>query len=806
MNPGVTGFQQAQGIPFFSGDSYVHMGMNSLFNFGLQSLAKHIPGGEALTRGMMPFGGLQTSRTDFLAMRARQDIVDSMFKAEPGGGFAYNPALQLLGRRGVGSNPFGQMMTGMFTGYKTRFEAFYGATGRAFGGSEKHKARSALQAMMAIDTGNTLDGGGLDYLLTQGLDRDELREGMTTAYRRGAFITSKDLNEVAGAVSRGSYGEARRLGRKMSGEMADVMATGRDVFGQSATQDDIISGLKNIFGQEGVGSASEAANRLREIEAAGQVLNLDSKVVASYMQVMKQLTKNMGLIGEAGTSASLGMMMANEANVRFGEATGVNVDKGAQATSRSASIERNIGSFDAKQKEALTYLLRSTQGDVLRDISLNIGGRKYSGLQVRNRINKFLNTEGQTADEIAAGEDFIEAAVDSMNVSKDPAGKALARTMRQLTAFSQTDLVNMIANSDKSGGKTYSQAVAERGYGANDLSIYRKMLTSMNSVSATGTARGAGLAGRYGTSNKVILEGLLKANYFGAMAEGDLNGLDENLRKAFPGMSANEIEDLKSFAGSSLIGIERSEGQTADDTLRSLSATGSRNYGGNQMHQLREEKRKLEVFSKIAGGMPIGSGQLLKRGLTEVLKQLNSGKGLGGDAWKKILGKTLDTERVAAFSDLLSGQATAVVDGKEMTFKDLNDQANDLAASGMSKKDSDAKIAALSNKFWSSFNERNRRTAAALAPEEVVDEAQERGGVIGSAASTATNAVDKAIRASTGAGSGKAGSPDKDTALGGGIPALLGEIRSSGAAKADEAIGVLKQILEATQARGVKTE
>jgi hypothetical protein len=619
--------------------------------------------------------------------------MDEMFKG-PDSFFSQNPDLQLFGGNGMMKGSFAQAALGtVFSKFKTRMEMYTGNLGRAFGGTTSDQMKGALQVGSALDTAMTLKGGGLDYALTQGQGYEGMAMNISTAYRRGAYVTNLDLLKIA----RGDKGAAK----KMVGDIGEVMASGRDVFGQDATADDIISGLQDVFGREGVTDAGGAAQRLRQIEAASEVLNMDAQTVAKYMQVMKQLTRNAGLVGTAGTNASLGIMMTGEVASRYGSGLGISVDKEGIVSNRVDSLQRNLASQDANQKEAFVTMLRASKQDVLAGINLgNIGGQNYTALQALNRINKTLESDPSkmSAAERQAFEEFTGTALKRMNVAEGSAARDIAGRIRDIASWPQDELINQTNN--QQGRVGYKAFAAKSGYGYNDVLSANRLAAELRKIEKGGMAGGDVIAGAGGAEAFVKRVG--ESGYFDASFSGNNKLAGQLLRGAFKNLNDNEFGRLQTALQTGLLGVSQYEGQSAKEIYGSLAMRNRADNAGSVSDEFRDAQLALEAFSSIAGGMPTGMAQLTSRSIRAIMKEVNttSDKPLG-ERIKGLIGEVTGSDRLTAFTKILSGEKKFLVNGVETSFTDLQDRLNAVDSdTKMTRKDRDTKMAEMTTEFW----------------------------------------------------------------------------------------------------------
>ena len=696
QDPGNVGFQAAQGFQVMGNDSIAGLIGNTGLNYGFQQIAKNFPSGEALAEGMMPIGGLTTSRMDFLKMRQRHDAMDAVFKNKLQ---EQDPALQYLGTMGLGSTFMGQAGIGAMSGFRTRMESYAANLGRVFGGDITNQLQRSTAAGLAIDHSMALEGGGIDFNLTQGMNNREMTDAIGASFRRGAFVTARDFQNLSEAGLSGNKSRARELGRKITGDLANVYAAGRDVFGQDATDDEIISGIESVFGREGMTDAGQATQRLREIEAAGDVLNMDSKVVAKYMQVMKQMTRNMGLIGEAGTDAALGMMMRGKEVEQFGSQMGINVDSDEVMGAMSRSMTRNLASQDTNKKESLIATLRTASKDVLRDIDLGvIGGKRQSGLDVLNHLNKQLEGGPMDLEQFKSFQSYLGTAANRLNSSSDPRGQDLANRMRQMAHMPQDELNSMF--SGLRGQTTLKEFILGQGFNTADIDAAESAIEATKGV--LDITRGGKLAKKHGGLDSVMKQAA-ENGILDALQSGDLNSAKELIGETFKSpngeaLSGEEADSMIALFQTTAGQVKRYPGETLSDSLGYLAAWGRGKRGvGGLNSVLLKNVRQLQELAGTAGGALSGDN-IGQRALQAGLRAIGKGE-INGKTLSKMF-SDMGGERAGLLSQLFSGEIKGEIDGEEIDFEGLGKKIQGIRDNGeLTKKEKTQQINDLQKEF-----------------------------------------------------------------------------------------------------------
>lgn len=742
QNRGAVGFQGNQPMQLMNGSTYTGMAVNALANLGMNLAAASGPGGEALANGLVPFQGASgMSRFEYLQARSRQQAADLIFKGEAGGDglMAFNPDLAFMGKRGIGNHPMFQSALADVGGFKTQFLNAYSQMGTAFGGSVLDQGRGVAQFLSGLGAGTTnASGVGTDFGLTQGLTRNQLTQGISTAYQYGALgVTGSDIREISDLVSAGKGEQARKKSRRLAGDVAEVISLGKDVFGADASPDQIFRGIEELFGREGLSDAGSAANRLRQVEAAGNVLNLDSQSVAKYMQIMKQMTRNVGLIGESGTDASLSMMMRTEGAARFGDRNDVNVDEARFSQGSANEMTSNLLSMDAKEKNVLANIMNNVSKDSLAGLRMNVNGKAMTGSEVLQRINAGLSNENMTIEERKKFEAFMGGAADALVANRSQLGQALSYKLRERTAYYDATEEEMLAQAR--GDNSYNAWTAKSGININTINKVEQGYGKLAGDVKMGLDDRENLVIERAGGVRKFMEGIHERGGALALQGGGVEGLRKVVRESIRA-DVNADLDRRGITGKkarqqrldaetavatqaaikSIGYMKRYAGETMDGMVDALAVYEAASYAGTSMEEMSAAMIAVDGFGRTAGGMIRDKSELPRRFLEAGLKELMTDDGSSPkERIARMLGDATTSDRVGAYSKVVSGEVGYKdKDGKLVTINDLQDEVSAIRKGTGKKGVKDRKVADAIENFWSRLGEDNPELAMELNSEK----------------------------------------------------------------------------------------
>lgn len=691
---GNAGFAGTPMFPFTDRGGLPGMAINWAANAAMGAFA-----GSPVGLGMVPLGGMGgVSRMEWLMDRQRQEI-SSMILSGDGNLpsiLSRNPNLGYGLPSGIAMSPLFQRGLGVLDGYQTAFLTAHGRMGTVFGGDLLSQGIGAANFMSALSGGMSNPGGtGWDRTAMQGLGADDLVRAIASARSMGLLgVTGSSLRAISDRAGSMEFGPpdsrgAARAARELGMGVADVLAAGRDVLGQGVSAADVMSAGKELFGNEGMGDPGTAARRFREIEAAGQVLDMDQKTVAAYMRLMKRVGETAGLIGESGTLSAMASIQSIEATARFGDASGVQVDKGVVASRMNRQFDRSALSGDAREKTVLANVLAEQSRDILMSSTLEVNGSRMSAAEVSDRIQDGLGRmeRGEmTAEERQGFERFMRDAGAAMASSSDPRLRKMANDIVDRTTHydgGREELSAQLGGRTSYNAASRSSGVTHGALNAVEESM-RRTQERLNRGDGADVAAIREMGGLRGAMRVFSEAGVFTALESGgapaalkrlesiAAQEADRRGLTGQAREDFIRRRAREM----GVAVQSLVGDAiRYRGETYEDAAGALAGYEMAQAGGRHVADVRgaidEAVASREIMSRMAGG------DIKERSLKGILMDIargglkNSGQGLSVPGLVSAAIKDgLGTERLEAMAKVLSG---------EEGFTDENGNRRDLA-------------------------------------------------------------------------------------------------------------------------------
>jgi hypothetical protein len=634
------------------------------------------------------FGGTNgLSRYSWEQSRQRQNAINKYvpdLNTEGANGMGLFGAADSPGGR-IGAAVMGhldpEMRTAAFTGM--------GRMGRVYGGSMSNQALGAVNSTLALSASMSTDGM-LDRTAMKGMELGDISSSISSAVNmRKLGITGQEMRDINTAMSSTATEEERTEGISKMGkrgrEVAGLMAAGRDVLGKEASMEDIFATVQDTFGAGALKDPATATKRLREIDAAKEVLNMDQKTVTEYIKAMKQVAGNMGIVGESNTTrAAMAMIHNVEGIVNNADKNGVQLDKDKVAANVAEAAEKLGGSDDTKQMQSMFTQFERMDESALRDTQIELSdGRTASGLEVQAQANKLMAT---VQDPNATKEEQYEA-MKKLSILKEdvissgtPMGKEIMLNAQYYDEYEHSRTGVQVAQIQAEEG-VYTRDADNRKEGLGKM---REALTDMGSHGAA-----ANMEQRL---KEMADAGILELNAIEdssgvAKAMDKLTGGDKKLQKEY-----------EQILGVSKLVDDTVDGPTARKSLARMYET--QESRDSRKDSVAAEKRGVmnrEVQDEVAGAMfPTSGKDIIKRAISAIAQARNDGTEEGKEFAENLTKHLKDnfgvSEETTAALEKFQGDEGA----QEAMVKELEEIE---AGDGTQEEKAERRAAAIRNRF-----------------------------------------------------------------------------------------------------------
>lgn len=651
MSPAQAGIASAQVPPIFPMDR----AWGALANQGVAQLVGALTGDQGIAQGMYPWQGTGgMSQFDWFSARMRGVEAEQLLKGRQGtpGLYAINPELGLVGNFGHLA-PIQQMMGGDI---REAFSIGFGQLGTQFTGGIREQGENVARFLSAL-TGGFTSGNELDDVLMFGSSLPETVSNIAAATHAGFFgFRGGNIQQISDAVRRGETDFARGMARDMGRGVNEFAAAGRELFGGDASIQDIFSGVGEIMNMRGM-SVSEATGRLREIDALGEVLNVDSQVLTKYAAAMRRLSENAGIYGSTQTDAMTANLLGAEAMTRASAANGVDVSKDSLIRHRQNVMAEDLTSFNARRNQAMQTILYQTPEERL----VGMGGPGGSLLAARGRMQQII---------------------DNMDGVTDPAAlQAMHRELGQIYNALPPDLKGAVAkeiaygNPENQAAMLAIQGVRSYNEGASGAISAATLDAAQGGFAAAarnlqGRRGFAGLSRRLGGMRGIVNQmgesGLLGALM--SVTEGGGTTQYNRIRDEFAaqfGVSGDLVNDIlqnvvQGFGDRLVIDPktqrERSDSEVAYRLMR-LSGVGNEQIAGlrNELDTVDVSK---QIFTAIAGDAFRGNkrfSDLMVDTIKGVLSDPEAQRAAEAGDWQRVAGLALKNAPDEFINELTKG-------------------------------------------------------------------------------------------------------------------------------------------------------
>lgn len=650
---------------------------------GLAGMAMGLVGGPLMDAAMgtsvagVAFGGTNgLSRYSWEQSRQRQNAINK-----------YVPDLNVAGYNNLGlsgqADSHGGRIGAAVMGHldpEMRTAAFtgMGRMGRVYGGSMSNQALGAVNSTLALSASMSTDGR-LDRTAMRGMELGDISSGISSAVNmRKLGITGQEMRDINTAMSSTATEEEQAAGISKMGkrgrEVAGLMAAGRDVYGKNASMEDIFANVQDTFGAGALKDPATATKRLREIDAAKEVLNMDQKTVTEYIKAMKQVAGNMGIVGEGNTTrAAMAMINNVEGIVNNADKNGVQLDKDEVAANVADAAEKLGGSDDTKQMQVMFTQFEQMDEESLRNTQINLKqGGTATGLQARDQANKLyaeIEDPNTTKEQKYAAMQKLSALKEDLIASGTPLGKEIMIKSQYYDEFENAGAEKQVG-ALQAEKNVYTRDARNREEGMDKM---RNALTDLGQDDAAANM------------DQRVNE-MAEAGVFALAATNDRGGTDAALEK-LAGGDKKLMQEYKAIMGVSVHFDDTVDPETARKSLdRATETESSQKARADSSAAQKRGVMNREVQDKVASAMfPTGGKDIIKRAISAIAQARNDGS-QEGTTFAENLTKHLNDnfgiseETTAALEKFQGDEGAQEAMGKELEEIEAGDGTQDEKA------------------------------------------------------------------------------------------------------------------------------